>query len=58
MAACTATSAKILGLEGMVGAPRPGASADVAILELPDGAFECRDTDGNTIIGKFGWLPI
>ena len=48
----TATPAKILGLEGVVGALRPGANADVAILELRDGAFEFRDTDGNTVTGK------
>jgi dihydroorotase len=48
----TATPAKILGLEGMVGTLRPGANADVAILELRDGNFEFRDTDGNTVAGK------
>jgi hypothetical protein len=32
----TATPAKILGLEGIVGTLRPGANADVAILELRD----------------------
>src|SRR6266851_2736214 len=48
----TATPAKILGLEGMVGTLRPGTNADVAILELRDGNFEFRDTDGNTVAGK------
>jgi dihydroorotase len=48
----TARPAKIAGLEGMVGTLRPGANADVAILELRDGAFEFRDTDGNTVTGK------
>ena len=48
----TATPTKILGLEGMVGTLRPGTSADVAILELRDGNFEFRDTDGNTVAGK------
>jgi dihydroorotase len=48
----TATPAKILGLDGMVGTLRPGANADVAILELRDGNFEFHDTDGNTINGK------
>ncbi len=36
----------------MVGSLRPGANADVAILELRDGNFEFRDTDGNTVTGK------
>jgi dihydroorotase len=48
----TATPAKILGLEGIVGTLRPGANADVAVLELRDGDYEFRDTDGNTVRGK------
>ena len=48
----TAAPAKIAGLEGVVGTLRPGANADVAILELRDGNFEFRDTDGNTVTGK------
>jgi len=48
----TARPAKIAGLEGTVGTLRPGANADVAILELRDGNFEFRDTDGNTVTGK------
>ncbi|HUC12071.1 MAG TPA: amidohydrolase/deacetylase family metallohydrolase [Stellaceae bacterium] len=48
----TATPAKILGLEGVVGTLRPGANADVAILELRDGDHELRDTDGNTVTAK------
>ena len=48
----TATPTKILGLEGMVGTLRPGTNADVAILELRNGNFEFRDTDGNTVAGK------
>ena len=45
----TAMPAKILGLEGMVGTLGPGASADIAILELGDGDYEFHDTDGNTV---------
>jgi dihydroorotase len=48
----TATPARILGLEGLVGTLRPGANADVALLELRDGDVEFRDTDGNTVAGK------
>lgn len=48
----TARPAGIAGLEGVVGALRQGAHADVAILELRDGEFEFRDTDGNTVRGK------
>jgi dihydroorotase len=48
----TATTAKILGLDGVVGTLRPGANADVAVLELRDGNFPFHDTDGNTVTGK------
>jgi dihydroorotase len=48
----TATPAKILGLEGVVGTLRPGTNADIAILELREGSFKFRDTDGNTVSGK------
>jgi dihydroorotase len=48
----TTTPSKILGLEGVVGTLRPGANADIAILELREGSFEFRDTDGNTVNGK------
>src|SRR5882724_4637019 len=48
----TARPAKIAGLEGVVGSPRPGINADVAILEMRDGNFEFCDTDCNTVDGK------
>jgi dihydroorotase len=48
----TANPAKIAGLEGVVGTLRPGANADIAILELRDGNFEFRGTEGNTLAGK------
>jgi dihydroorotase len=48
----TATPAKIAGLEGLIGTLRPGANADLALLELRDGNFEFHDTDGNTVTGK------
>ena len=48
----TAVPARILGLDGVVGTLRPGANADVAILELVDGDFELRDTDGNRVRAK------
>jgi dihydroorotase len=37
---------------GIVGTLRPGANADIAILELRDEASEFRDSDGNTVTGK------
>src|SRR5438309_2952780 len=47
----TARPAKIADLEGVVGSLRPGTNADVAILEMRDGVFEFRDTDGNAVAG-------
>jgi len=52
VARATATPAKIAGLEGVVGTLRPGADADVAVIELRDGNFEFRDTDGNVVAGR------
>jgi dihydroorotase len=48
----TATPARILGLDGIAGTLRPGANADIAILELRDETCEFRDSDGNTVTGK------
>jgi len=48
----TAAPAKIMGYEGTVGTLRPGANADVSVFELRDGAFELRDSDGNTVTAK------
>ena|SRR5579883_8406 len=48
----TATPARILGHEGTVGTLKPGANADIAILELRDGAFELTDSDGSTITAR------
>ncbi len=36
----------------VIGTLRPGASSDVAILKLSDGACEFRDPDGNSVIDK------
>jgi dihydroorotase len=52
VARATTRPAKIAGLDGVVGTLRPGANADVAVIELRDGNFEFRDTDANTINGK------
>lgn len=45
----TATPARILGFEGMLGTLKPGALADVTLLGLEEGEFTLRDTDGNTV---------
>jgi dihydroorotase len=52
VARATAAPAKIMGYEGTVGTLRPGANADIALLELRDGNFEMKDSDGNTVFAK------
>jgi dihydroorotase len=48
----TANPARIMGYEGTVGTLKPGANADVAVMELRDGSWELRDSDGDTITAK------
>src|SRR5438876_320381 len=48
----TAVPAKILGYEGTIGTLRPGANADVALLERRAGNFAMTDSDGNTVNAK------
>jgi len=52
VARATAAPAKILGYEGTVGTLKPGANADIAVLELRDGNFELTDSEGSTITAK------
>jgi len=52
VARATAAPARIMGYEGTVGTLRPGANADIALLELRDGNFEMKDSDGNTVTAK------
>jgi dihydroorotase len=48
----TAAPARIMGYEGTVGTLRPGANADVALLERRNVNFEMRDSDGNAVTAK------
>lgn len=48
----TTNPAKIMGYAGTVGTLKPGANADVALFELRDGAWDLRDSDGDTITVK------
>src|SRR5580693_8316192 len=52
VARATAAPAKILGYEGTVGTLKPGANADIAVLELRDGNFELKDSEGSTITAR------
>jgi dihydroorotase len=48
----TATPAKILGYEGTVGTLKPGANADITLLERRNGNFAMTDSDGQTVTAK------
>jgi dihydroorotase len=48
----TGAPAKIMGYEGTVGTLKPGANADVALLERRNGNFPMTDSDGNTVTAK------
>jgi dihydroorotase len=52
VARATAAPAKILGYEGTVGTLKPGANADIAVLDLRDGAFDLTDSEGSTVTAK------
>jgi dihydroorotase len=52
VARVTAAPAKILGYAGTVGTLKPGANADIAVLELRDGNFALTDSEGTTITAK------
>ena len=48
----TAVPAKILGYQGTVGTLKPGANADLALLERRNGNFAMTDSDGNVVTAK------
>ena len=48
----TAAPAKILGYEGTVGTLRPGAHADIALIERRNGNVDLTDSDGNTVTAR------
>ncbi|MGD9618264.1 MAG: amidohydrolase family protein [Alphaproteobacteria bacterium] len=48
----TAAPARIMGYEGTVGTLKPGANADIALIERRNGNFSMTDSDGNTVTAK------
>ncbi|MBV9827122.1 MAG: amidohydrolase/deacetylase family metallohydrolase [Alphaproteobacteria bacterium] len=48
----TSAPAKIMGYAGTVGTLRPGANADLALIERRAGNFALTDSDGNTTTAK------
>ena len=47
----TSTPAEVLGMPDEIGTLKPGAFADIAVLEMQDGEFELTDTFGVTETG-------
>jgi dihydroorotase len=52
VARATAAPARILGYEGTVGTLKPGANADIALLERRNGNVDLTDSDGTTVTAK------
>jgi len=52
VARSTAAPARILGYEGTVGTLKPGANADIALIERRNGNVDLTDSDGNTVTAK------
>jgi dihydroorotase len=48
----TAAPARIPGYAGTVGTLKPGANADIALIERRNGNFELQDSDGNIVTAK------
>ncbi len=57
VAACTATPAKLIGLEGKVGTLAPGACADVAVFRLKKHSTVFLDSLGETFRGEQLLVP-
>ncbi|HLY47271.1 MAG TPA: amidohydrolase/deacetylase family metallohydrolase [Stellaceae bacterium] len=52
IARATAAPARIMGVAGTVGTLKPGANADIALLERRNGNFAMTDSDGQTVTAK------
>lgn len=53
----TSTPAEVLGMPDEVGTLKPGAFADIAVLEMQDGEFDLTDTFGITETGHIHLEP-
>ena len=55
--AVTAAPARAIGRTHRLGTLRPGAVADVAVIELQEGAFDYEDAHGQHITGRHRFAP-
>ena len=53
----TETPASLLGMAGQIGTLRPGAEADIALLELAEGEFQLVDVTGAVEIAERKLIP-
>jgi dihydroorotase len=52
VARATSAPARILGYDGTVGTLKPGANADIALIERRNGNVDLTDSDGNTVTAR------
>ena len=52
VARATSAPARILGYAGTVGTLKPGANADIALIERRNGNVDLTDSDGNTVTAR------
>jgi predicted amidohydrolase len=55
--ACTATAARVIGLEGKIGTLAAGANADIAILKIREKPMRFQDGYGNAVEGGEMLIP-
>ena len=58
IATVTSNPAEMLGLSGQIGTLRPGAEADISVLDLLNGRFELRDNSGEVVISPQMIMPV
>jgi dihydroorotase len=52
IARATVNASRVFNFGAEIGTLKPGAEADVSVLELKDGEFTFTDSDGTTRIGR------
>ena len=58
IARCTAKAAPVFNFGAELGTLKPGAEADVSVLDLREGEFAFTDSEGKTRTGRQKLFPI